>query len=163
MDDNAPQQGPASTSRGSPPVLSRRFGAAFQHSTRLFRRGEGQSSSRVMAGDFVSIGWPVFGVIFGKLWLRNLSDQVHGKGALTPMVISDAKCLAVPSLDDKAEESWCGRRDALTDLHRHKKQADEGHAIAAQTQFRTMEHIYPSSGHASHARRQFSPYSPPYP
>ena len=95
-------------------MLSRRFGAAIEHSTRLFRRGEGQSSSGVMAGDFLSIGWPVFGVIFGKLWLQNLSDQVRGKGALTPIVFSDAKCLKVLSLDDKAEESSYGRRDALT-------------------------------------------------
>lgn len=53
-------------------------------------------SSRVMARDFVSIGWLVSEVIFGKLWLKIFPIRFVGKkkGALTPVVIRDAKCLA---------------------------------------------------------------------
>ena len=43
MDDNAPQRGPASASPGFPAVLRGRFGAALEHLTKLFRRGEGQN------------------------------------------------------------------------------------------------------------------------
>lgn len=48
-------------------------------------------------------------------------------------------------------------------LYRSATRSRARYARAAQTQFRTIEHVYPSSGHASHARRQFSPYAVPYP
>ena len=74
-------------------VLSRRFGAALEHLTRLFRRGEGQSLAKGH-GRGIHVHWLPFGVIFGKLWLKIIPIRIEKKGALTPVVFSDAKCLA---------------------------------------------------------------------
>lgn len=117
MDDNAPQQGPASASLGSPAVLSRRFGAALEHLTRLFRRGEGQSLIKGHGRGF-RVYWlaGVWGNLRQALAQKSFrSGRFVKKGALTPIVLSDAKGLTEPSLDDKAEESSCGRSDALTE------------------------------------------------